>query len=55
MIRINHQVSIEESELVFSFIRSSGPGGKYHKIYMGDPRKADPAKLKTILRHPVNK
>jgi ribosome-associated protein len=28
MIRINHQISIEESELVFSFIRSSGPGGQ---------------------------
>ncbi len=30
-----------------------GRGGKHHEIYMGDPRKADPAKLKTILRHPV--
>ncbi|RPH74687.1 hypothetical protein EHM76_03090 [bacterium] len=25
----------------------------HHEIYMGDPRRADPAKLKTILRHPV--
>jgi hypothetical protein len=32
-----------------------GQGGKHHEIYMGDPRKADPAKLKTILRHPVRK
>ncbi len=30
-----------------------GRGGKHHEIYMGDPRKADPAKLKTVLRHPV--
>lgn len=31
-----------------------GPlGGKHHEIYLGDPRKADPAKLKTVLRHPV--
>jgi hypothetical protein len=30
-----------------------GLGGKHHEIYMGDPRKADPAKLKTVLRHPV--
>lgn len=29
--------------------------GKHHEIYLGDPRKADPAKLKTILRHPVEK
>jgi hypothetical protein len=30
-----------------------GPGGKHHEIYLGDPRKADPAKLKTVLRHPI--
>jgi hypothetical protein len=27
--------------------------GKHHEIYMGDPRKAQPEKLKTVLRHPV--
>lgn len=27
--------------------------GKHHEIYLGDPRRADPAKLKTVLRHPV--
>ncbi len=32
-----------------------GPNGKHHEIYLGDPRKADPAKLKTILRHPLEK
>ena len=32
-----------------------GVGGKHHEIYLGDPRKADAAKLKTILRHPVEK
>lgn len=30
-----------------------GPNGKHHEIYLGDPRKADPAKLKTVLRHPI--
>jgi hypothetical protein len=29
--------------------------GRHHEIYLGDPRKADPAKLKTVLRHPVVK
>lgn len=29
--------------------------GKHHEIYIGDPRRADPAKLKTVLRHPVRK
>lgn len=28
-------------------------GGRHHEIYLGDPRRTDPAKLKTILRHPV--
>jgi hypothetical protein len=27
--------------------------GKHHEIYLGDPLRADPAKLKTVLRHPV--
>lgn len=32
-----------------------GPEGKHHEIYLGDPRQADPARLKTVLRHPVAK
>ncbi len=32
-----------------------GLGGKHHEIYLGDPRKADPLKLKTVLRHPIEK
>ena len=27
--------------------------GKHHEIYLNDPRKTEPAKLKTILRQPV--
>jgi hypothetical protein len=27
--------------------------GKHHEIYLGDPRRSDPAKLKTVLRQPV--
>jgi len=27
--------------------------GLHHEIYLSDPRRVDPAKLKTILRHPV--
>ena len=29
--------------------------GKHHEIYMGDPRRAKPEKLKTVLRHPIRK
>jgi len=32
-----------------------GNGGKHHEIYLGDPRRAAPEKLKTVLRHPVIK
>jgi hypothetical protein len=28
---------------------------KHHEIYLGDPRRAKPEELKTILRHPVLK
>lgn len=27
--------------------------GRHHEIYVGDPNRASPEKLKTILRHPV--
>ena len=29
--------------------------GKHHEIYLGDPRRGDPARLKTVLRHPVER
>ena len=29
--------------------------GIHHEIYLGDPRRADPAKLKTVLRHGVER
>jgi len=31
------------------------PSGKHHEIYLGDPRKTAPEKLKTILRQPIRK
>lgn len=30
-------------------------GGKHHEIYLSDPRKGDPATMKTVLRHPVRR
>lgn len=27
--------------------------GRHHEIYLGDPRRTDPARLKTIIRQPV--
>ncbi|MCC6299467.1 MAG: GyrI-like domain-containing protein [Anaerolineales bacterium] len=32
-----------------------GPNGMHHEIYLSDPRKAKPEKMKTIVRHPLLK
>ncbi len=41
--------------LMKEFAAHSGyrPRGRHHEIYMGDPRRGDPAKLKTVLRQPI--
>lgn len=38
-----------------AFIAENGyePAGKHHEIYLGDPRKVAPEKLKSVLRQPV--
>ena len=40
-----------------AFIDENGyePAGKHHEIYLGDPRKVAPERLKTVLRQPVSK
>jgi hypothetical protein len=42
-------------EKLHQFIRESGhePRGKHHEIYMSDPRRTAPEKLKTVIRQPV--
>ncbi len=44
-------------ERMYAFARENGLKlrGKHHEIYLGDPRKAAPEKLKTVLRHPVER
>lgn len=44
-------------EKMEAFIQAEGlrKTGHHHEIYLGDPMRSDPAKLKTILRHPVTK
>jgi hypothetical protein len=39
-----------------AFIRAQGyrPRGKHHEIYLNDPHRAAPEKLKTIIRQPVD-
>jgi hypothetical protein len=44
-------------EKMQDFARENGytVRGKHHEIYLGDPRRAKPEKLRTILRHPIAK
>lgn len=44
-------------EKMQTFARAQGYAfqHKHHEIYLGDPRRAKPEKLKTVLRHPVTK
>lgn len=40
-----------------TFILDNGykRNGKHHEVYLSDPRKCDPKKMKTIIRQPVSK
>jgi hypothetical protein len=44
-------------ENIHSFIKENGyePNGKHHEIYLSDPRKSAPEKMKAVLRQPVKK
>ena len=43
-------------EQLHAFIRAQGRElrGKHHEIYLGDPRKTAPEKLRTVIRQPVS-
>jgi hypothetical protein len=42
-------------EKLHAFIHERGyrPRGKHHEIYLSDPRRVAPEKMKTVIRHPV--
>jgi len=44
-------------EKIHTFIHEQGYSltGKHHEIYLGDPRKSAPEKLKTVVRQPCKK
>jgi hypothetical protein len=51
-----YSTETETTAGIDSFISSEGlkyTSGKHHEIYLSDPRRGNPAKLKTVLRHPV--
>lgn len=51
----------ETIAVMHGYMRSNGyetdiSGTRFHhEIYLSDPRKCDPSKLKTVIRHPVKK
>jgi hypothetical protein len=44
-------------EKLHAFIAAEGYrlSGKHHEIYLGDPRRAAPEKLRTIVRQPITR
>jgi hypothetical protein len=47
----------ETLEKMDAFVRENAYRyrGLHHEIYLGDPRRSRPEKLRTILRHPIEK
>jgi hypothetical protein len=45
----------ETIDTMMSFAAEQGvePHGRHHEIYLSDPRRVPPEKLRTIIRHPV--
>ncbi len=37
------------------YVHDFESGRRHHEIYLGDPRKTAPDKLRTVLRHPIKK
>jgi len=60
-VQIMHLGSYDEEAptiaRMHAFIAENGyeAAGKHHEIYLGDPRKVAPEKLKTVLRQPVRR
>lgn len=61
-VQIMHTGSYDEEgptlmKLHQGFLPGNGykENGKHHEIYLGDPRRVAPEKLKTVLRQPVKK
>lgn len=42
---------------IHAYIAAQGcaPSGKHHEIYLGDPRRTQPGKLRTVIRQPMRK
>lgn len=45
--------AMHEFAAVQGFVPDFSDERRHHEIYLSDPRKADPAKMKTVVRHPI--
>lgn len=43
----------ENYQNAVSEVQPDGMIRRHHEIYLGDPRKIEPSKMKTVLRYPV--
>ena len=46
---------MHEYMLAEGYVLDLSDARRHHEIYLGDPRKTAPEKLKTVIRHPVRK
>ena len=46
---------MEEYIVKNNFVNDIGPKRRHHEIYLSDPRKIEPNKMKTIIRIPIKK
>jgi hypothetical protein len=52
-----YSAEAQNIEKIHAFIKQNGfeLAGKHHEIYLSDPRKAAPEKMKTVIRQPMKK
>lgn len=47
--------AMQEYALAQGYVEDFSDARHHHEIYLSDPRKADPAKMKTVIRHPLRR
>lgn len=51
--QINSFIRDKNYQDAISEVQPDGTIRRHHEIYLGDPRKIEPSKMKTVLRHPI--
>jgi len=45
--------AMREFAAAHGYLEDSDPNRRHHEIYLADPRRTEPGKLRTVIRHPV--